>query len=33
MRSFMDVLRFELRQQCGSPMFAALMLVLRAFIC
>ena len=27
MRNFLDVLRFELRQQCSSPMFVALMLL------
>ena len=27
MRNFRDVVRFELRQQCGSPMFAALALL------
>ncbi len=27
MRNFMDVLRFELRQQCRSPMFAALLVL------
>ncbi len=27
MRNYLDVLRFELRQQCGSPLFAALTLV------
>ena len=27
MRSVRDILRFELRQQCGSPMFGALALL------